>query len=82
VDIATRSSQFALRIEQATVPEGSRLAPQETGLIVIAIGKPTDGAPDFRFNPSAETRIEAGDEVIVLGGGDQIEKLRTYVSKR
>ena len=87
-DIATRSSRLALRIEQTTIPESSLLAgrtlaeaqiPQETGLIVIAIGKPTDGQPEFLFNPSADARMEAGDEVIVLGSDEQIQKLRGYL---
>lgn len=89
VDIATRSSDLALRMEQATVEEGSRIAgltlgdariPQETGLIVIAIGKHGPLGLDFVFNPSAGTRVEPGDDVIALGNADQIEKLKTYLS--
>lgn len=88
VDIATRSSDLKLRMEQTPVREGSGIAgktleeariPQETGLIVIAIGKHSDAGLDFVFNPSAKTRIEAGDDVIVLGDSRQIERLRGYV---
>lgn len=88
VDIATRSPDFKLRMEQTSVGEGSRIAgrtleeariPQETGLIVIAIGKHTKAGLDFSFNPSASTRLEPGDDVIVLGEPAQIEQLRKYV---
>jgi voltage-gated potassium channel len=88
VDIATRSPDLRLRIEQTPVSDGSRLAgktleeariPQETGLIVIAIGKHTDAGLDFVFNPSRATRLNVGDDVIVLGDPGQIESLRAYV---
>ena len=89
VDIATQSPDMRLRLEEATVSEESSAAgctlaeariPQETGLIVIAIRKRGRIAADFVFNPSADTRLEAGDEVIVLGEPPQIEKLKAYVS--
>lgn len=88
VDIATTSPDLKLRMEQTAVPEGSGIAgktleeariPQETGLIVIAIGKHSETGMDFQFNPSGPTRLDAGDEVIVLGEPSQIERLRTYV---
>ena len=89
LDIATRSSKLALRIEQAIVGEGSVIAgrtlqeariPQKTGLIVIAMRKSGADESDFVFNPSADTSIESGDEVIVLGESDQIERLRAYLN--
>jgi voltage-gated potassium channel len=85
VDIAGRASDLGLRLEQTTVTEASRIAgktlseariPQETGLIVIAIGKPAALGHDFEFNPSGETRLDAGDDVIVLGRGEQIDRLQ------
>lgn len=89
LDIATRSSELALRMEQAEIPEKSPLAgrtlaqariPQETGLIVIAMRKGGDGAEGrFVFNPVADTRMEPGDELIVLGTVDQIRLLREHV---
>lgn len=88
VDIATRSPDLKLRMEQTHVAKGSRIAgrtlaeariPQETGLIVIAIGKHSPAGLDFVFNPSANTRIETGDDVIVLGDSEQIERLKAYV---
>jgi len=84
LDIATRSSDLALRMEQLVIGAKSDVAgktlmeariPQRTGLIVIAVRKPGD-LQDFLFNPGADTRVEAGDEVIVLGQEDQIGRLR------
>ena len=88
VDIATRSPDMKLRMEQTSVTERSRLIgrtlaeariPQETGLIVIAVGKHGKSGLEFVFNPSATTRIEAGDDVIVLGDAGQIDRLKEYV---
>ena len=87
LDIATRSSELALRMEGTAIGEGSRVAgkslaeariPHETGLIVIALRKASDGG-GFVFNPVADTRLEPGDEVIVLGKQEQIDRLRDYV---
>lgn len=89
LDIATRSSELALRMEQAPIPEESPLAgmtlaeariPQETGLIVIAVRTPGDAREgNFVFNPSADTRLDPGNELIVLGTVDQIRALRRHL---
>ena len=50
--------------------------PQETGLIVIAVRKQTDETHQFVFNPVANTRLEPGDEMIVLGQPKQVDQLR------
>jgi voltage-gated potassium channel len=88
LDIATRSSEFALRMEQAVVAERSPVAgqtlmeariPQRTGLIVIALRKRADARQAFVFNPVGDTKLEAGDEVIVLGKEEQVSALRALV---
>jgi voltage-gated potassium channel len=90
LDITTRSSDLDLRIEQALISNASRLAgrtlaqaeiPAKTGLIVMAV-RSTDERDEgrFTFNPSAETRLNVGDELIVLGTPEQIERLRAYVT--
>lgn len=90
LDIATRSSELSLRLEQSSIDPKSRLAgktlaeariPQETGLIVIALRKGEDSDEDFLFNPVADTRLDPGDEMIVLGQEEQIERLREYAAK-
>ena len=79
------SEGLALRFEQAVVQADSRLAgrtlidariPQETGLIVIAVRKQIDQTREFVFNPAADTRLDIGDEMIVLGQPDQVNRLR------
>ena len=88
LDVATRSRGLSLRMEQAEVGAGSRLAgrtlaeaaiPQATGLIVIAHKKRDDDPSQFTFNPLADTRLDDGDEIIVLGTPEQIIGLRDYV---
>jgi voltage-gated potassium channel len=85
LDIVTRSEGLQLRFEQAVVESKSQLAgktlieariPQETGLIVIAVRKQIDETRKFVFNPAAETRLEIGDEMIVMGRPDQVARLR------
>ena len=87
LDIATRSDGLELRFEQAAIGPDAKLAglklmeariPQETGLIVIAVRKQTDQTHQFVFNPVADTRLDPGDEMIVLGQPKQVEQLRMY----
>jgi len=93
LDVATRSPDLTLRMEQETVLEtsphvGKTLAdirlPQYTGLIVIGLRKKNPvGAEeefDYVFNPQADTRLDPGDIMIVLGKPDQIERLRRFVN--
>lgn len=85
LDIATRSSNLALRLEEVVITEDSPLAgrslkeaaiPSKTGLIVIAIRQDHGIKPDYTFNPVADTRLEAGDHIIVMGTPEQIDNLR------
>lgn len=93
LDVATRSPDLTLRMEQETVSESSPLAgktlvdiklPQYTGLIVIGIRKknPPEAEEEFTyvFNPQADTRLDPGDIIIVLGKPEQIDKLRKFVN--
>jgi voltage-gated potassium channel len=93
LDVATRSPDLTLRMEQERVSDTSPLAgktladirlPQYTGLIVIGIRKknPPDAEEDFDyvFNPQADTQLDPGDIMIVLGKPEQIDKLRKFVN--
>ena len=93
LDIATRSPDLTLRLEQETVRSSSPLAgkslkdariPRSTGLIVIAVRKKNpEGSEEeysFIFNPVASTKLAPGDVLIVLGKPDQIEALRKFVN--
>ena len=90
LDVATRSPEFSLRFEEAPVTESSQLAglqlkdariPEKTGLIVIAVRKADAEGSRFVFNPVAETRLEPGDVLVVLGESDQVKELRAYVAE-
>lgn len=93
LDIATRSPDLTLRMEQAIVSASSPYAgrtlldaqiPQNTGLIVIGIRKTgaegASGEPSYVFNPQAGTRLDPGDVLIVLGKPEQIDQLRKFVN--
>lgn len=89
LDVATRSADFSLRLEQATISERSPVAhktlgeakiPQKTGLIVIAVLKGEGHEEDhFVFNPVGSTGLEPGDTLIVLGQPHQVTELRAYL---
>jgi len=93
LDVATRSPDLTLRLEQETVTEASPLAgqtlmdariPQNTGLIVIALRKKnregSEEAYSYVFNPVATTRLDPGDIMIVLGAPEEIRSLRAFVN--
>jgi len=89
LDIAMRGSKLELRMEQTSIEETSHLAgktlaqariPQETGMILIGLRKRDAAESEFVFNPVASTRLEPGDEMIVLGKTEQIAHLREYAS--
>ena len=50
---------------------------QKMDVIIVAIRK-KEG--DMRFNPSSQTRIEAGDILIALGKSEEISKLAKILS--
>lgn len=93
LDVATRSPDFTLRLEQEMVTGESPVAgrtlsdariPENTGLIVIALRKKNppgaEEAYSFVFNPVASTRLDPGDIMIVLGAPEQVRKLHTFVN--
>jgi voltage-gated potassium channel len=93
LDVATRSPDLTLRLEQETVHASSPMAgrtlmdaqiPQNTGLIVIAVRKKNpEGSEEeyvYVYNPVATTELEPGDIMIVMGAPDQIKKLRVFVN--
>ena len=86
LDAATVSDDLSLRLEETQVPPSSHLAgkslgeariPQETGLIVLALRRGGEGQSPL-FNPGPETRLNAGDVMIVLGKEEQLHHLREY----
>ncbi len=75
-----------LRVEEATVAKGSKyvgkrlqevpLRDKKINLLVVAIKK--DG--DYIFNPQADTTLEAGDVLVVIGEIDDVKKLRKMLT--
>lgn len=51
---------------------------KDMDVIIVAIRK-KEG--EMKFNPSSQTRIEAGDTLIALGKSDDLEKLEKILSK-
>ncbi|MEZ4389093.1 MAG: potassium channel protein [Candidatus Krumholzibacteriia bacterium] len=80
IDLLTRSGEMELSLEGATLGEGCRLAGKalrdtnirsQFNLIIIGVKKP-DG--HLRFNPGPEHVLEVGDELIMLGSREQLER--------
>ena len=87
LDSAILGPNMDLRLEEATIPEGSSLGggtladaeiPQRTGLVVIALQR-NGTAEDQVYNPGPDTPLSAGDVLIVLGAEQQVDLLRSYV---
>lgn len=85
LDVTTGEPGIELRLEEASIPAGSSLAglsladariPQRTGLVVLAVRR---GPGELLYNPGPETRLAAGDVMLVLGKQDQVTALRGYV---
>jgi len=84
-DLATKGMGFEVDIEQVRVPESSGFASRsleqtrirhDLGVIVLGIRK-VDGA--MLFNPAAETVIQGGDFLIVMGEPANLRTLENLV---
>jgi voltage-gated potassium channel len=81
IELVTKREHLELQMEEVLIGKGSSLAGksilesglrQRLGIIVVAVKK-KDGL--MEFNPSSSTGIEAGDRLIVLGGGENLARL-------
>ena len=88
MDTSEKGRHLSRHIDQATVGADSKVVGRtlgearvqdRTGLLVIAIHKHGQPYEEATFNPDASTRLEAGDDLIVLGDDRQVERLRAYV---
>ncbi|MEJ2367468.1 MAG: potassium channel protein [Acidobacteriota bacterium] len=77
-----REKDGTLRLEEAVLGAKSKLSgktlaqvqiPKKTGCVVVALRR-RSGA--FEFNPSADTRLEEADTLIVIGDAQRVEILR------
>ena len=80
LEFTVHDKDIELKLEELTVSQASRLngvtlvdsgIRQEMNIIIVAIRK-ADGK--MVFNPSSQTRIEAGDTLIALGHGNELER--------
>jgi voltage-gated potassium channel len=90
LDVAMRSEELDLRLEEVHVPVGSPFEeqtlaeakiPHKTGLIVIAARHADAPGRDgpWVYNPGPDHRILAGDVLIVMGKEQQIDLLTRSV---
>lgn len=86
LDVVTFSGEKNLRMELIRIPEkspiiGKTLAelriPQRTGLIIISMRK--NG--NYIFNPKGDTKVEAGNSMVVLGDIEGVNKMKEIVEK-
>ena len=89
MDLNEKGRHLSRHIDQATIGPASDVVGltlaeagilNETGLLVVAIHKHGQPYEDATFNPDASTRLEAGDDLIVLGDNEQVERLRAYIA--
>jgi len=82
LDKMMRSKDGSLRIEQATIHEGSKLAghslkdagiSEQTGVLVTALVR---GDEDFEFNPASSTKLMPGVTILVMGDIKGVSKLK------
>ncbi len=81
LDVVTFSGRENLRLEEIGVEEGSELdgktlaevkLPQNYNVIVISMRK----GGSYIFNPKGDTKVEAGDRLIVLGKEEDLARLQ------
>lgn len=86
IEFTINNKDIGLEINELKVGEDSRLKGltlvesgirQELDVIIVAVRK-TDG--EMSFNPSSQTRIEAGDILIALGRTSDLSKLADILS--
>ena len=87
LDLMLRDKKKTLRIEEVVVPPGSPFAgktlrdadiPAKTDLIVVAVAHPDSGK--FDYAPKADTRMEEGAALIVLGDVAKLPRLERLVA--
>jgi len=83
VELATSSESLELAMEEIAIPEQSALVGQTLmatnlrqryGVIVVGIQR---SDRSMEFNPEPDTKIRAGDKLVVLGRPDSLRKLET-----
>ena len=83
LDVITREGNVLLDLEEVVVGGRSTVTgmslreariPEQTGLIILALKK--KGEDSFKLNPRSHETLDEGDLIIVLGTGEQVDKLQ------
>ncbi|RLB11238.1 MAG: potassium channel protein, partial [Deltaproteobacteria bacterium] len=86
LELTVHNRQIGLEMGELEVSENSKLdgvtlidsgIRQEMDVIIVAISKKSG---EMKFNPSSQTRIEAGDTLISLGKSEDLKKLAQILS--
>jgi voltage-gated potassium channel len=87
LDTFVSSSETKFRMVQFEIPadapcvdrklHDTDLRARSNGILIMSVKKPTTGE---LIVPTAETLLEAGDELVVLGTEEQISSMRSYLS--
>ncbi len=88
LDRMLRGTDRSIRVEEATVREGSPWVGKSlrdvdiqrvTGLIPISLRHPKDS--DFTYNPSPDEVLVPGSVIVVIGNPEQISALKRFCAK-
>ncbi len=88
LDMITRAGDVTLDLEEVAISPRSSIAgkklfeakiPEQTGLIILALKRKEDG--NFKFNPSSNEVLSAGDTMVVLGTNDQVDQLNAMINR-
>jgi len=87
LDKMMRSKDGSIRVEQATIHEGSKLVghtlanagiAEKTGVLVTALVR---GDEDFEFNPPPATKLAPGVTILVMGDIQGVTKLKALAGE-
>jgi len=86
IDVVAREKNVDLSMEELPVSDKSKLVGQtlaespirkDLNIIIVSINKVKGG---FIYNPKSSTKIEAGDKLIALGEGSNLDEFRKMTS--
>ncbi|MGA7838012.1 MAG: potassium channel protein [Ignavibacteriaceae bacterium] len=86
IDVVAREKNVDLSMEELPVSDKSKLVGQtlaespirkDLNIIIVSINKVKGG---FIYNPKSSTKIEAGDKLIALGEGSNLDQFRKMTS--